>query len=217
MGSTEERTIVDVDEGSGSFGSLVEQHFDGNGYAHIVGGRDESEVFITGTKRKKPASDNPHAGKKYVDPTVEALEKLVELSDRRSKIVEQSDSEENYSYKLCIDKLTVMPSITAEEIFVRGKAIKQRDEHIFFLSIPPMAVSFWLQECVSEFRHHRQQRQQGCQSGRRSFMAATDLSSAGFTSIVDIAGGYLAWVETGLPSEHHCILRQYLDSHKCVI
>ncbi|KAJ0966912.1 hypothetical protein J5N97_023829 [Dioscorea zingiberensis] len=43
----------------------------------------------------------------------------------------------------------------------------------------------------------------GCQSGRRSFMAATDLSSAGFTSIVDIAGGYLAWVETGLPSERH--------------
>ncbi|KAM0942309.1 putative thiosulfate sulfurtransferase [Dioscorea sansibarensis] len=41
----------------------------------------------------------------------------------------------------------------------------------------------------------------GCQSGRRSLMAITDLSSAGFTAVVDIAGGHSAWVETGLPTE----------------
>uniref|UniRef100_A0A1D1ZEL5 Thiosulfate sulfurtransferase 16, chloroplastic n=1 Tax=Anthurium amnicola TaxID=1678845 RepID=A0A1D1ZEL5_9ARAE len=41
----------------------------------------------------------------------------------------------------------------------------------------------------------------GCQSGKRSLMAATDLTSAGFTGITDIAGGYSAWIQNGLPSE----------------
>ncbi|KAL6959891.1 Rhodanese-like domain-containing protein 15, chloroplastic [Sarracenia purpurea var. burkii] len=41
----------------------------------------------------------------------------------------------------------------------------------------------------------------GCQSGKRSLMAATDLISAGFTSVTDIAGGYAAWRHNGLPSE----------------
>ncbi|KAM0945385.1 putative thiosulfate sulfurtransferase [Dioscorea sansibarensis] len=41
----------------------------------------------------------------------------------------------------------------------------------------------------------------GCQSGKRSLMAAADLCSAGFTGITDIAGGYSAWVQTGLPIE----------------
>ncbi|KAK6924551.1 Rhodanese-like domain [Dillenia turbinata] len=52
----------------------------------------------------------------------------------------------------------------------------------------------------------------GCQLGKRSFMAATDLLSAfmanknrkfvqGFTGITDIAGGYAAWTQTGLPTE----------------
>ncbi|XP_077246749.1 sulfurtransferase protein 16 [Tasmannia lanceolata] len=41
----------------------------------------------------------------------------------------------------------------------------------------------------------------GCQSGKRSLMAATDLSYAGFTGITDIAGGYSAWTQNGLPTE----------------
>ncbi|KAF9621756.1 hypothetical protein IFM89_027610 [Coptis chinensis] len=41
----------------------------------------------------------------------------------------------------------------------------------------------------------------GCQSGKRSLMAATDLSSAGFSGVTDIAGGYSAWRQTGLPME----------------
>ncbi|KAJ0959798.1 hypothetical protein J5N97_000508 [Dioscorea zingiberensis] len=162
VGSTEERTVVDV-EGSGSSAQRYPVEagiFDGNGGVHM-GGRDESDVYRSGTKRKKSASDNPRAGKKSGDATAAALEKLVELSAGRSKIVEQYDYEENYSYKLCMDKLTVMPGITAEEIFVGCQAFKQRDERMFFLSIPPMAVSFWLEERVSEFRHARQQRQQG--------------------------------------------------------
>ncbi|KAJ0960707.1 hypothetical protein J5N97_001403 [Dioscorea zingiberensis] len=140
VGSTEERIVVDV-EGSGSFAtaSPVEQDFDGNGDVHM-GGRDEANVYRSETKRKKPVSDNPRAGKKSGDATATALEKLVELSAGRSKIVEQYDSEENYSYKLCMDKLTAMPGITAEEIFVGGQAFKQWDERMFFLSIPPMAV-----------------------------------------------------------------------------
>ncbi|XP_076903208.1 thiosulfate sulfurtransferase 16, chloroplastic-like isoform X2 [Bidens hawaiensis] len=41
----------------------------------------------------------------------------------------------------------------------------------------------------------------GCQLGKRSLMAATDLLSAGFTGVTDIAGGYAAWNQNGLPIE----------------
>lgn len=41
----------------------------------------------------------------------------------------------------------------------------------------------------------------GCQSGKRSLMAATDLIAAGFTGVTDIAGGYSAWVQNRLPTE----------------
>ncbi|KAK6127595.1 hypothetical protein DH2020_038656 [Rehmannia glutinosa] len=40
----------------------------------------------------------------------------------------------------------------------------------------------------------------GCQLGKRSFMAASELLSAGFTGITDMAGGYAAWVQNGLPT-----------------
>lgn len=32
-------------------------------------------------------------------------------------------------------------------------------------------------------------------------MAATELLSAGFTGVTDMAGGYAAWVQNGLPTE----------------
>ncbi|KAJ0040478.1 hypothetical protein Pint_28597 [Pistacia integerrima] len=41
----------------------------------------------------------------------------------------------------------------------------------------------------------------GCELGKRSLMAATDLLAAGFTGITDMAGGYAAWRQTGLPTE----------------
>ncbi|KAF7098955.1 hypothetical protein CFC21_100646 [Triticum aestivum] len=39
----------------------------------------------------------------------------------------------------------------------------------------------------------------GCQSGKRSLMAAAELCSAGFTAVTDIAGGFSTWRENGLP------------------
>ncbi|CAL5040798.1 unnamed protein product [Urochloa decumbens] len=39
----------------------------------------------------------------------------------------------------------------------------------------------------------------GCQSGKRSLMAATELCSAGFTAVTDIAGGFSSWRQNGLP------------------
>lgn len=39
----------------------------------------------------------------------------------------------------------------------------------------------------------------GCQSGRRSLMAAAELRDAKFTGVIDMGGGYLAWKENGLP------------------
>ncbi|GAV78578.1 Rhodanese domain-containing protein [Cephalotus follicularis] len=41
----------------------------------------------------------------------------------------------------------------------------------------------------------------GCQSGKRSLLAATDLLDVGFTAITDIAGGYAAWKQNELPTE----------------
>ncbi|XP_004512234.1 thiosulfate sulfurtransferase 16, chloroplastic-like isoform X2 [Cicer arietinum] len=41
----------------------------------------------------------------------------------------------------------------------------------------------------------------GCQLGKRSMMAATDLLAAGFTGLTDIAGGYAAWTQNELPTE----------------
>ncbi|KAJ9172605.1 hypothetical protein P3X46_015822 [Hevea brasiliensis] len=42
----------------------------------------------------------------------------------------------------------------------------------------------------------------GCQSGKRSMMAATDLLAVGYTAITDVAGGFTAWTQNGLPTEN---------------
>nr|XP_009385251.1 PREDICTED: thiosulfate sulfurtransferase 16, chloroplastic-like [Musa acuminata subsp. malaccensis] len=49
---------------------------------------------------------------------------------------------------------------------------------------------------------------EGCLSGKRSLMAASELSNAGFTGITDVAGGFSAWVENGLPTEQKEPVRQ---------
>ncbi|KAL5706326.1 Rhodanese-like domain-containing protein 15 [Ranunculus cassubicifolius] len=41
----------------------------------------------------------------------------------------------------------------------------------------------------------------GCHSGKRSLMAATELALAGYGGVTDIAGGYMAWKQNGLPTE----------------
>ncbi|KAK2656906.1 hypothetical protein Ddye_009958 [Dipteronia dyeriana] len=41
----------------------------------------------------------------------------------------------------------------------------------------------------------------GCQGGKRSMMAATDLLAAGFPNITDIAAGFAAWRQNGLPTD----------------
>ncbi|XP_030499047.2 thiosulfate sulfurtransferase 16, chloroplastic isoform X2 [Cannabis sativa] len=41
----------------------------------------------------------------------------------------------------------------------------------------------------------------GCQSGKRSMMAATDLLASGYTYITDIAGGFATWSHNSLPME----------------
>ncbi|XP_019423887.1 PREDICTED: thiosulfate sulfurtransferase 16, chloroplastic-like [Lupinus angustifolius] len=40
----------------------------------------------------------------------------------------------------------------------------------------------------------------GCQLGKRSMMAANNLLAAGFIGVTDIAGGYAAWTQNGLPT-----------------
>ncbi|KAI3922570.1 hypothetical protein MKX01_006259 [Papaver californicum] len=41
----------------------------------------------------------------------------------------------------------------------------------------------------------------GCQKGIRSLKAAADLSNAGFSGVIDVAGGYSEWTRNGLPTE----------------
>ncbi|KAB5556734.1 hypothetical protein DKX38_007643 [Salix brachista] len=42
----------------------------------------------------------------------------------------------------------------------------------------------------------------GCQLGKRSMMAAADLLAAGFAAVTDIAGGFAAWTQNGLPTDN---------------
>jgi rhodanese-related sulfurtransferase len=41
-----------------------------------------------------------------------------------------------------------------------------------------------------------------CGGGYRSVLAAESLQKMGYTNVVSVAGGYSAWVEAGLPTEH---------------
>ncbi|XP_010531128.1 PREDICTED: rhodanese-like domain-containing protein 15, chloroplastic [Tarenaya hassleriana] len=58
----------------------------------------------------------------------------------------------------------------------------------------------FLRQVSSHFRKH-DEIIIGSESGERSLMASADLLSSGFTSITDIAGGYTAWSQNGLPVE----------------
>ncbi|XP_010446881.1 PREDICTED: rhodanese-like domain-containing protein 15, chloroplastic [Camelina sativa] len=58
----------------------------------------------------------------------------------------------------------------------------------------------FLRQVSSHFRKH-DEIIIGCESGERSIMASTDLLTAGFTAVTDIAGGYVAWTENELPVE----------------
>ena len=41
----------------------------------------------------------------------------------------------------------------------------------------------------------------GCQSGKRSAIAADALAAAGYTDLVNVEGGFGAWLGAGLPVE----------------
>ncbi|KAL0726083.1 hypothetical protein Bca4012_022176 [Brassica carinata] len=58
----------------------------------------------------------------------------------------------------------------------------------------------FLRQVLSHFRKH-DEIIIGCESGERSLMASTELLTAGFTGVTDIAGGYVAWTENELPVE----------------
>ncbi|KAG6775642.1 hypothetical protein POTOM_019122 [Populus tomentosa] len=59
----------------------------------------------------------------------------------------------------------------------------------------------FVEEVLSHFRKH-DEIIVGCQLGKRSMMAATDLLAAGFTAVTDIAGGFAAWTQNGLPTDN---------------
>ena len=40
----------------------------------------------------------------------------------------------------------------------------------------------------------------GCKSGARSNMAAEKLAAVGYSDLINVEGGYMAWVNSGLPT-----------------
>ncbi|OMO75453.1 hypothetical protein COLO4_26068 [Corchorus olitorius] len=64
---------------------------------------------------------------------------------------------------------------------------------------PSVKNSKFLEEVSAEFGKE-EKFLVGCKIGRRSLWASTDLLAAGFTQPIDVAGGYTAWKENGLPS-----------------
>ncbi|KAI3960689.1 hypothetical protein MKX01_003863 [Papaver californicum] len=87
--------------------------------------------------------------------------------------------------------------------------IFQSREQNFHRSIPNKIVLFglgmtknpnFLEEVSKHFREDAEI-VVGCQKGIRSLKAAADLSNAGFSGVIDVAGGYSEWTRNGLPTE----------------
>ncbi|XP_039137437.1 uncharacterized protein LOC120274972 isoform X3 [Dioscorea cayenensis subsp. rotundata] len=109
--------VVNLDEGSGSSDSLV-LHVDKDTIpSHSTGKKVSYNNASSMTKRKQLDHPNPSVSKKKSsDHTVEALNRLISLSDRRSKIMEQSKEEDDsFSFKTCMEKLSSMPGVSDVE------------------------------------------------------------------------------------------------------
>ncbi|KAJ0988623.1 hypothetical protein J5N97_006979 [Dioscorea zingiberensis] len=131
---------MDVDEGSGSSDSPV----------HEV----EKDDAPAGSKRKHGHNPSPIVTKKKsVERALAVLDRLVELSDRRSRIVEQiKDEDDRFSYDICMEKLSSLPDVSDEEICVGAEALKSYENRIFFMKMRPSVIEFWLGVRVKEFR-----------------------------------------------------------------
>ncbi|KAK7307452.1 hypothetical protein VNO77_40531 [Canavalia gladiata] len=111
---------------------------------------------------------------------------------------------------------TSVPVRVAYELLLAGhKYLDVRTPEEFNAGHPPGAINIpymfrvgsgmtknsnFLKEVSSHFRKD-DEIIVGCQLGKRSMMAASDLLTAGFTGLTDMAGGYAAWTQNGLPTE----------------
>ncbi|CAL9069703.1 unnamed protein product [Musa banksii] len=73
-------------------------------------------------------------------------------------------------------------------------------------SVKITKIPIFLESLFLQYLNHRTlvrsaTSNRGCLSRKRSLVAASELSNAGFTGITDVAGGFSAWVENGLPTE----------------
>jgi len=111
---------------------------------------------------------------------------------------------------------TSVPVRVAHELFLAGhKYLDVRTPEEFNAGHAPGAINIpymyrvgsgmtknsnFVKEVSSQFRKE-DEIIVGCQLGKRSMMAATDLLASGFTGLTDIAGGYASWTQNGLPTE----------------
>ncbi|CAN6242671.1 unnamed protein product [Urochloa humidicola] len=123
---------------------------------------------------------SPAGGHRYLDVrTEEELSKLGHLVE--------VDSSTNVPYMFITPQGNHHPSsIIFHFLFLSGSRVKN-----------PQFV-----EQVASLFTKDEQVVVGCQSGKRSELACTDLQAAGFKNFKNMGGGYLAWLDHGFPVHH---------------
>ncbi|KAJ0963151.1 hypothetical protein J5N97_028273 [Dioscorea zingiberensis] len=119
--------IVEVQESTDSTGDAAEKHVE----KHTETGQQTdmnacSKDYASGSSKRKPVrnSSTARTKKRSQEQTQEVVEKLVDLSTRRSIIGEELKSKDDMcSYSDCVDQLKTLPDITDEELFIAGKLV----------------------------------------------------------------------------------------------
>ncbi|KAJ0968270.1 hypothetical protein J5N97_025187 [Dioscorea zingiberensis] len=91
--------------------------------------------------------------RKSSEANMETIDRLVMMTDRRSKITERRrDDTDKYSFDACMDKLLSMPGVGGEEACAAVDALKCPENRIFFMKMRPNIVEYWLNLRLKEFR-----------------------------------------------------------------
>ncbi|KAJ0969522.1 hypothetical protein J5N97_022399 [Dioscorea zingiberensis] len=151
MRSTKDKAAIDVGDGSGSSDAP-----DGEQPIEVhPSQRKGKNIIDNGLKRKQLQNQSiPVMKRKNINEALVEINRLVELSDNKSKIIEQyKDEIHNLSFRLCMDKLTSLSNITDEKLFVGAQALKNLDERIFFLTMQTSAIDVWLSQHMKKFHN----------------------------------------------------------------
>ncbi|KAJ0985418.1 hypothetical protein J5N97_003774 [Dioscorea zingiberensis] len=116
--------------------------------------RNKNISYSVGSKRTSDRDPSPRVSKrKSSDTNMELIDRLVTMTDRRSKITERRrDETDQFSFDACMLKLFAIPGIGPEEACAAVEALKCLEQRIFFIRMPMDFVEYWLNLQVKEFR-----------------------------------------------------------------